>query len=65
MIQQNVSYGNTGCGVFKCGVQDKKGFCLRINILKGNYGIFRIELVGASEVFQNQSFKSQLFSSSH
>ena len=57
-------YGNTGCGVFKWGVQNQKGFCLRINILKGNYWILRIGLVGASEVFKNQSFKSQLFSSS-
>ena len=31
------SYGNTGCGVFKRGVQNQKDFCLRINILKGNY----------------------------
>ena len=30
-------YGNTGCGVFKGGVQNKKDFCLRINMLKGNY----------------------------
>ena len=57
-------YGNTGCGVFKWGVQNQKGFCLRINIRKGNYSILRIGLVGASEVFKNQSFKSQLFSSS-
>ena len=57
-------YGNTGCRVFKRGVQNQKGLCLRINILKGNYSILRIGLVGASEVFKNQSFKSQLFSSS-
>ena len=30
-------YGNTGCGLFKRGVQNQKDFCLRINILKGNY----------------------------
>ena len=40
------------------------GFCLRINILKGNYWVLRIGLMGAKEVFKNQSFKSQLFSSS-
>ena len=57
-------YGNTGCGVFKQGVQNQKDFSLRINILKGNFSILRIGLVGASEVFKNQSFKSQLFSSS-
>ena len=33
----HVQYGNTGCGVFKRGVQNQKDFCLRINILKGNY----------------------------
>ena len=32
-----IDYGNTGCGVFRQGVQNQKGFCLRINILKGNY----------------------------
>ena len=37
------------------GVQNQKGFCLRINILKGNYLILRIGLVGTSEVFKNQS----------
>ena len=34
-------YGNTGCGVFRRGVQNQKDFCLRINILKGNYWILR------------------------
>ena len=46
------------------GVQNYEDFCLRINILIGNYLILRIGLVGASEVFKNQSSKSQLFSSS-
>ena len=53
-----------GCGVFKRGVQNLKGFCIRINILKGNYCILRIGLMGALEVFKNQSFKNPLFSSS-
>ena len=35
-----------GCGVFKRGVQNYKDFCLRINILKGNYWILRIGLMG-------------------
>ena len=30
-------YGNTGCQVFKKGVQNWKDFCLKINIPKGNY----------------------------
>ena len=36
-------YGNTGSRVFKQGVQNYKDFCLRINILKGNYGILSFE----------------------
>ena len=39
-------YSNTGCGDFKLGVKNQKDFCLRINILKGNYWILRIGLVG-------------------
>ena len=35
-----------GCGVFKRGVQNQKDFCLRINILRGNYWILRIGLMG-------------------
>ena len=35
-----------GCGVFQWGVQNLKDFCLRINILKGNYFILRIGLMG-------------------
>jgi hypothetical protein len=31
------------------GYKIRKVFCLRINILKGNYSILRIGLVGASE----------------
>ena len=38
-------YGNTYCGVFKRGVQNKKDFCIRINILKGNYWILRTKNV--------------------
>ena len=39
-------YGNTGCGVFKRGVQNWKYFCLKINIPKGNYWILRIGVMG-------------------
>ena len=31
----DAKYGNTGCGVFKWGVQNQKDFCLTIDILKG------------------------------
>ena len=34
-----VRYGSTGCLVFKRGVQNWKGFCLRINMPKGNFGV--------------------------
>ena len=37
--------GNTGCGLFKWGIQNLKSFKL-INILKGNYWFLRIGLVG-------------------
>ena len=30
-------YGNTGCWVFKTGVQNWKDFCLKINKPKGNH----------------------------
>ena len=54
-------YGNTGFGVFKQGVKNQKGFYLRINILNRN---FENGVDEASEVFKNQSFKSQLSLSS-
>ena len=33
----DTDYGNTGCGVFKWGIQNWKDFCIKINIPKGNY----------------------------
>ena len=64
MVQPKVGdYGSMSCGVFKRGVHNYKGFCLKINILEGNYWILRIGLMG-TEVFKNHSFKSQLISSS-
>ena len=50
----DVSYGNTGCGIFRRGIQNQKDFCLRINILKENYPILRIGLMGRC---QNLTFK--------
>ena len=35
--EQYRRYGNTGCGVFKRGLQNSKDFCLKINIPRGNY----------------------------
>ena len=37
LIRHSLGYGNTGCRVFKRGVQNYKDLCLRINIPKGNY----------------------------
>ena len=31
-IMAYLHYGNTGCGVFKPGIQNQKDFCLKINI---------------------------------
>ena len=45
-------YGNTGCGVFKRGVQNQKDFCIEINIPKGNYWILRIGLTGPPSFWQ-------------
>ena len=43
-LAEYYQYGNTGCRVFKRGVQIQKDFCLRINIAKGNCWIMRIGL---------------------
>ena len=50
----DVSYGNTGCGIFRRGIQNQKDFCLRINILKGIYGIMSFGLMVSC---QNLTFK--------
>ena len=45
-VDNDSDYGNTGCRVFKLWVQNWKDFCLKINIPKKNYWIFKIGLVG-------------------
>ena len=40
------------------GFKIRKKNCLRIKLLKGNYSILRIGLMGASEIFKNQLFSS-------
>ena len=40
------TYGNTGCRVFKGRIQNWKYFWLKINILKRNYWILKIGLMG-------------------
>ena len=51
-----------GLWSFQTGGTKLERFCLWINILKGNYWILRIGLVGTSEVYKNLSFRNQLFS---
>ena len=43
-------YGNTGCWVYKQGVQNWKDFCPKINIPKGNYWILRIGVMGRCQI---------------
>ena len=46
---------------FQTGGTKLERFLPKNNIHKGNYLILRIGLMGASEVFKNQSYKNQLF----
>ena len=48
--------GSTGCGVLKRGTQNKKDFCIKINIPKENYWILRIGLMGSLSSLQNSEF---------
>ena len=54
-----------GLWSFQMGDTKLERFLPKNQHTQGNYWISRIELMGASEVFKNQSFKSQLISSSH
>ena len=51
--------GNTGCWVFKRGIQNWKDFCLKINVPKGNYWILRIGLMGMPQKMPKFDFQSQ------
>ena len=55
-------YGSTGCGGFKGGVQNWKGFCIRINMPKGNYWILRIGLVGSLSSLQKSELLKLIIS---
>ena len=37
LIEHPLGYGNRGCGVFKGGIQNYKGFCIKIIIPKGSF----------------------------
>ena len=45
-----LGYGNTGCWLFKLGVQNQKVFGLRINIPEGKYWILKIDVVASSQI---------------
>ena len=49
VLNKREHYGNTGCGVFKRGIQNVKYFCLRINISKGNYWILSFGLMASCQ----------------
>ena len=51
-------YGNTGCWVYKQGVQNWKDFCPKINIPKGNYWILRIGILGKCQKVPKFDFQS-------
>ena len=51
-------YGNTGCQVFKQGVQNWKYFCLKINIPKGNDWILRFGLMASWQKVPKFDFQS-------
>ena len=50
-------YGNTGNGVSSRGIQNYKGFSLKLNIHKEHYWILRIGIVGRCQKSQNLTFK--------
>ena len=54
-------YGNTGCGVFKRGIQNYKDFCLRIHIPQGNYWILSLGLTASCQKVPKFDFQSQFF----
>ena len=62
---KDIQYGNPGCGVFKRGIQNKKDFCIKINIPKGNYWILRIGLMGSPSGLQKSGFLKLIISFFH
>ena len=42
-------YGNTGCWVFKRGIQNYKDFCLKINMPKWNSWVLRIGIMASCQ----------------
>ena len=52
-------YGNIGRGVFKGGIQNLKGFLLKVKITKGNYWILRIGVMGRCQKVPKFDFQCQ------
>ena len=60
-----VHYGNIGCGVFKRGVRKLERFLIKNQHTQRKLLNFENWISGGpKKFFKNQSFKSQLFSSS-
>ena len=58
-----VQAGNTGCGVFKKGIQNLKGFWLKINCIKWNHWILRIGVMGRCQKVPKSDLQSHFSSS--
>ena len=58
-------YGNMGCGVFKRGGTKLERFLPKNQHTQRKLLSFENWISGASKVFKNQSFRNQIFSSSH
>ena len=50
-----------GCRVSKGGIQNWKGFWLKITIPKGNYCILRTDVVASCQKVQKSDFQRQFF----
>jgi hypothetical protein len=60
-----VKYGTSGYGVSRPGIQNKKGFCIKINLPKGNYWILKIGLMGSLSSLQKSEFLKLIISFFH
>ena len=60
-----IVYGISGFGVSRPGILNKKGFCIKINLPKGNYWILRIGLMGGLSSLQKSEFFKLIISFFH
>ena len=59
------NYGISGYGVSRLGIQNKKGFSIKINLPKGNDWILRIGLMGSRSSLQKSEFLKLIISFFH